>query len=87
MRIFAASWVLRWSCCSIGCGSRTRECARYARLAGSIDAQTSANREQAERNRQLAAEVTDLKVGLPRSKSAPAANSAWSATAKPFTKS
>ncbi len=35
-----------------------------ARLQASIDAQASANREQRERNRQLAAEVTDLKVGL-----------------------
>ncbi len=32
--------------------------------AGSVDAQASANREQGERNRQLIAEVTDLKVGL-----------------------
>jgi len=34
------------------------------RLQASVDAQGAANREQAERNRQLAAEVTDLKVGL-----------------------
>jgi cell division protein FtsB len=35
-----------------------------SRLQASVDAQASANREQAERNRQLVAEVTDLKVGL-----------------------
>ncbi len=35
-----------------------------SRLQAAIDAQASANREQSERNRQLAAEVTDLKVGL-----------------------
>jgi cell division protein FtsB len=35
-----------------------------SRLQVSVDAQGAANREQAERNRQLAAEVTDLKVGL-----------------------
>jgi cell division protein FtsB len=35
-----------------------------SRLQASVDAQVSANREQAERNRQLIAEVTDLKVGL-----------------------
>ena len=35
-----------------------------SRLQASVDAQGAANREQAERNRQLAAEVTDLKVGL-----------------------
>jgi cell division protein FtsB len=35
-----------------------------SRLQASVDAQATANREQAERNRQLGAEVTDLKVGL-----------------------
>ena len=35
-----------------------------SRLQASVDAQVSANREQAARNRQLVAEVTDLKVGL-----------------------
>ena len=35
-----------------------------SRLQTSVDAQGAANREQTERNRQLAAEVTDLKVGL-----------------------
>ena len=35
-----------------------------ARLQAAIDAQTSANRTQAERNRQLGAEVNNLKVGL-----------------------
>jgi cell division protein FtsB len=35
-----------------------------SRLQASVDAQASANREQVERNRQLVAEVTDLKVGL-----------------------
>jgi cell division protein FtsB len=34
------------------------------RLQAAIDAQASANHEQSEHNRQLAAEVTDLKVGL-----------------------
>src|ERR1700722_8238729 len=35
-----------------------------SRLQAAVDAQTSANREQGDRNRQLVAEVTDLKVGL-----------------------
>ena len=35
-----------------------------ARLQSAIDTQAAANREQSARNRQLAAEVTDLKVGL-----------------------
>lgn len=35
-----------------------------SRLQSAVDAQASANREQSERNRQLLAEVTDLKVGL-----------------------
>ena len=35
-----------------------------SRLQAQVDAQASANREQVERNRQLIAEVTDLKVGL-----------------------
>jgi cell division protein FtsB len=35
-----------------------------SRLHAAIQVQASANREQAERNRQLVAEVTDLKVGL-----------------------
>ncbi len=35
-----------------------------SRLQAAVDAQASANREQAARNRQLFAEVTDLKVGL-----------------------
>jgi cell division protein FtsB len=34
------------------------------RLRAAIDAQAAANREQAERNRQLRAEVVNLKVGL-----------------------
>ncbi len=35
-----------------------------SRLQAAVDAQVSANHEQGERNRQLVAEVTDLKVGL-----------------------
>ena len=35
-----------------------------SRLQAAIDAQASANHEQNERNRQLVAEVNDLKVGL-----------------------
>jgi cell division protein FtsB len=35
-----------------------------SRLQSAVDAQASANREQSARNRQLIAEVTDLKVGL-----------------------
>ena len=34
------------------------------RLSASVEAQRAANSEQRERNRQLLAEVTDLKVGL-----------------------
>ena len=35
-----------------------------SRLQGALEVQASVNREQRERNRQLSAEVTDLKVGL-----------------------
>jgi cell division protein FtsB len=35
-----------------------------SRLQAAVDAQASSNREQGDRNRQLVAEVTDLKVGL-----------------------
>ena len=35
-----------------------------SRLQAAVDAQAAANREQSARNRQLVAEVTDLKVGL-----------------------
>jgi cell division protein FtsB len=35
-----------------------------SRLQAAVQVQASANREQGERNRQLVAEVTDLKVGL-----------------------
>lgn len=35
-----------------------------SRLSSQVEAQAAANLEQRERNRQLAAEVTDLKVGL-----------------------
>src|SRR5258708_13038102 len=35
-----------------------------SRLQAAVDAQAAANREQRDRNRQLVAEVTDLKVGL-----------------------
>jgi cell division protein FtsB len=35
-----------------------------SRLQSAVDSQASANREQIARNRQLVAEVTDLKVGL-----------------------
>jgi len=35
-----------------------------SRLQAAVDVQASANREQSARNRQLVAEVTDLKVGL-----------------------
>src|SRR5258708_27339866 len=35
-----------------------------SRLQAAVELQASANREQADRNRQLVAEVTDLKVGL-----------------------
>jgi cell division protein FtsB len=35
-----------------------------SRLEAAVDAQASANHEQGDRNRQLVAEVSDLKVGL-----------------------
>jgi len=35
-----------------------------SRLQAAVDTQTAANHEQSERNRQLVAEVADLKVGL-----------------------
>ena len=35
-----------------------------SRLQGAVELQASANREQLDRNRQLVAEVSDLKVGL-----------------------
>jgi len=41
-----------------------RGLSEVARLEAAVDAQASANREQSARNRQLAAEVADLKGGL-----------------------
>jgi hypothetical protein len=39
-------------------------CARWRVCSAAVDAQKAANREQRERNRQLVAEVTDLKGGI-----------------------
>ena len=64
MRIFSAVLalalvLLQYRLCISDQGIR-----EVSRLQAAIDAQASANREQSERNRQLVAEVNDLKVGL-----------------------
>lgn len=64
MRIFSAVLalalvLLQYRLCISDHGIR-----EVSRLQAAIDAQASANHEQSERNRQLVAEVNDLKVGL-----------------------
>jgi cell division protein FtsB len=64
MRIFAAILavalvLLQYRLWLSGQGLR-----EVSRLQAAVSLQASANREQVERNRQLGAEVTDLKVGL-----------------------
>ncbi len=64
MRIFSAVLalalvLLQYRLCISDQGIR-----EVSRLQAAIDTQVAANREQSDRNRQLVAEVNDLKVGL-----------------------
>jgi cell division protein FtsB len=64
MRIFSAALALALVLLQYRLWISDQGLREVSRLAGAVDAQASANREQGERNRQLIAEVTDLKVGL-----------------------
>ena len=56
-------------------------------LKASVETQRAANLEQTERNRQLSAEVSNLKTGLTALESGPAVSWGWSPPAKLSTKS
>ena len=64
MRIFAAILALALVLLQYRLWIGDQGLREVSRLQAAVDAQTSANREQGDRNRQLVAEVTDLKVGL-----------------------
>jgi cell division protein FtsB len=64
MRVFAAILALSFLSLQYRLWLSDQGVREVARLHAAIDAQTAANRVQTERNRQLAAEVNDLKVGL-----------------------
>ena len=64
MRIFSAALALALVLLQYRLWISDQGLREVSRLAAAVDAQASANREQGERNRQLIAEVTDLKVGL-----------------------
>jgi len=64
MRIFAATLALALVLLQYRLWLSDQGLREVSRLQAAVDAQASANREQGERNRQLGAEVTDLKVGL-----------------------
>ena len=64
MRIFIAVLVLTLMSLQYRLWLSDQGFREVSRLQSAIDAQASANREQIARNRQLVAEVTDLKVGL-----------------------
>jgi cell division protein FtsB len=64
MRIFAAILALALVLLQYRLWIGDQGLREVSRLQAAVDAQTLANREQGERNRQLVAEVTDLKVGL-----------------------
>jgi cell division protein FtsB len=64
MRIFAAVLVLALVLLQYRLWLSDQGLREVSRLQASVDAQAAANREQSERNRQLGAEVSDLKVGL-----------------------
>jgi cell division protein FtsB len=64
MRVFAAILALSCLLLQYRLWISDQGVREMARLQAGIDAQVAANRSQIERNRQLAAEVNDLKVGL-----------------------
>ncbi len=64
MRVFAFVLVLFLALLEYRVWVSERGTREVWRLSAAIDAQRAANAEQRERNRQLLAEVTDLKVGL-----------------------
>ena len=64
MRIFAAILCLALVMLQYRLWVSDQGLREVSRLQSSVDAQRSANLEQRARNRQLVAEVTDLKVGL-----------------------
>jgi cell division protein FtsB len=64
MRIFAAILALALVSLQYRLWLSDQGLREVSRLQVAVDAQTSANREQGARNRQLIAEVTDLKIGL-----------------------
>jgi cell division protein FtsB len=64
MRIFAAVLALGVVLLQYRLWLSDQGLREVSRLQSALDAQATANHEQAERNRQLVAEVNDLKVGL-----------------------
>ena len=64
MRIFAAALGIALVMLQYRLWISDQGLREVSRLQSQVDAQAAANREQGERNRQLVAEVTDLKVGL-----------------------
>jgi cell division protein FtsB len=64
MRIFAAILTLSLVLLQYRLWMSDQGMREVARLNAAIAAQTAANREQVDRNRQLAAEVNNLKVGF-----------------------
>jgi cell division protein FtsB len=64
MRIFAAVLAIALVSLQYRLWISDQGLREVARLQAAVDLQAAANHEQGERNRQLAAEVTDLKVGL-----------------------
>jgi len=64
MRIFAVCLCLTLAMLEYRLWASDQGAREVSRLQAAVDAQTAANLTQSQRNRQLAAEVTDLKVGL-----------------------
>jgi cell division protein FtsB len=64
MRIFALILVIAVALLQYRVWVSERGIREVARLRAAVEAQTAANMEQRERNRQLVAEVNDLKGGL-----------------------
>jgi cell division protein FtsB len=64
MRIFAAVLAIALVSLQYRLWISDQGLREVSRLQAAVDLQAAANHEQGERNRQLAAEVTDLKVGL-----------------------
>jgi cell division protein FtsB len=64
MRIFAAALGIALVLLQYRLWISDQGLREVSRLQSQVDAQGAANHEQGERNRQLVAEVTDLKVGL-----------------------